>query len=336
MVNRIYAQDLTHKLYGYSQLDYKTTNDPRLEEGFRFTRINLINDFSLQSNARFVADLEYEDGTDISSKTTKGSVKVSRGFFEYNINSNTSVTMGKILTSFGLLNETHDFSITYLPIEVPLPYRPYIINGTNETRIFSKYSTGISFANSNKILNKYKWTNQFTIANGFRETLKGTDSNHDKALSLKSSLKYLENENTYEAGASVYTERDSSPFGGSYTRRFWTNAVHFKFENDSYNFSSEVFYSKFNSAIRNYQETLSYYACLGYTLSERLTPYLLYSKAVRDLSDQNSYDKDLVLGVNTNLLQQVIMKIEYTFTEREVVDRSKIYKTLATNLTVAF
>ncbi|MDD4974456.1 MAG: hypothetical protein PHY93_08895 [Bacteriovorax sp.] len=335
--NNARSQDFSHKLYGYSQLDFKSSNDPMLAEGFRLTRINLIDDFSLQDNARFVVDLEFEDGADISPEETKGSIKVSRGFFEYNFKSNTSVSFGKVLTPFGLLNETHDFTITYLPIEVPLPYRAFIpLSGNKYTRVFSKYSTGVSVKDTSKLFQKYNWINQFSVGNGFSETNKGADGNHDKGLSFKSSLKYLKEENIYETGGSIYTENDSSAFGGSSSKRFYTYALHFKFENNFFNISSEVIYSRFNSAVFNTQEALAYYACAGYTLSERLTPYLLYTKALRDLSNKKNYDRELALGVNATLLQQVILKIEYTMSEREVTGLSKNYQTIGTTLAIAF
>jgi hypothetical protein len=335
--NSLIAQELMHKLYGYSQLDYKASNDPNLPEGFHLTRMNLINDFNLQENARFVIDVEYEDGTDLSStKTSKGSLKVSRGFFEYNFKNNSSLNFGKILTPFGLYNETHDFTITYLPIEVPLPYRAFIPLSAGATRIFSKYSTGISYKDTTKNFDKFIWQNQFTILNGVRETQIGTDSNHDKGLSLKSSLKHLEGDNVYESGFSLYTEKDSSVFEGNGNKRFWTAALHFKFENNSYNFTTEVFHSQFNSANKDIQKALAYYACLGYTVNEHFIPYVLYTKAYRDLSNKKNSDKDIIVGVNSNLLPQVVLKIEYTKTEREVLEEDKNFQTIATDLAIAF
>jgi hypothetical protein len=332
-----YAQEINHKLYGYSQLDYKSGSDPFLYQGFHLSRINLIDDFNLQENARFLIDVEFEDGTDIAENRTKGSVKVSRAFFEYNFKSNTSISVGKVLTPFGLFNETHDFSITYLPIEVPLPYRAFITKANGSTtRIFSKYSTGLSVKDTSKILQNTNWVNQFTVSNGMSETNNGGDNNHDKALSLKSAFKYTNEDNVYDTGLSLYTEKDSSVFGGSTEKRFWTSALHFKFENNHFNISTEILSSRFNSSTSTTQKAIAYYACAGYTINEKYTPYVLYSMAYRDLSNKKNNEKNKIVGVNTNLLQQVILKVEYTNVERDLDDVDKRFDILAANLSIAF
>ncbi len=334
----VFAQEFSNKLYGYSQLDFKSSDDPVLLKGFRVSRINLIDDFNLSNESRFVVDVEYEDGTDLPSDAPlKGSVKLSRGFFEYNFHSNTSISFGKILTPFGLLNETHDFTITYLPIEVPLPYRKFIPVGTNQfTRAFSKYSTGISVKDISKFAQKYNWTNQLTVANGATETNRGSDPNGDKLISLKSSLKYTTGNNVFETGLSGMTEKDSSSFGGSDKKRYYTYGAHFKFENDKINFSAEAFYSKFNAATVNKQEALAYYANLGYSVNETTIPYILYSKAYRDLSNKNNSDREMIFGLNKSLMEKVILKFEYTRSEREVAELEKKFQTLAADLAVAF
>lgn len=335
--NNLNAQEFSHKLYGYSQLDYKASNDPNMLEGFHLTRINLIDDFTLQGNARFVVDLELEDGPDLSTDRLTGSIIVSRGYFEYSFQNDIIFSFGKMLTPFGLYNETHDFTITYLPIEVPLPYRSFLpLSDSGSTRIFSKYSTGISVKDTTKIFDKYNWTNQVTVSNGAKDTLKGTDTNHDKAISLKSNFKYLQDENIYETGFSVYTEKDSSVFEGMVDRRFWTNAIHFKFENDRFNFSTEALYSAFASATQTSQKALAIYGCLGYTINEKLIPYVLYTKAYRDLSNKKNFDKDIILGINSNILPQVVLKIEYTRSEREIAEVDKNFQTIATDLAITF
>lgn len=332
------AQDFSHKLYGYSQLDFKSSDDPLLLKGFRVSRINLINDFSLNNESRFVADIEYEDGTDLSSENPlKGSVKLSRAFFEHNFYTNTSVSFGKILTPFGLLNETHDFTITYLPIEIPLPYRQFIpVDSTTSTRMFAKYSTGISVKDISKFAQKYNWTNQFTVANGATETNRGSDTDGDKLISVKSSFRYTNGNDAFETGLSGLSEKNSSSFGGSDKKRYYTYGAHFKFENDKFNFSAEAFYSKFYTATVNKQEAFAYYANLGYSLNETTIPYLLYTKAYRDLSNKENQEREMIFGLNKTLSEKVVMKFEYTRSEREVNALEKNFQTLAADLAIAF
>ncbi len=115
---------------------------------------------------------EFEDGADISysPSNSKGTIKISRGFFEYSFSDVIILSVGKILTPFGMLNEVHDFSITFLPIEMPLPYRAIIPNGANGyARTFSKYSTGASLKIATNAGNHH-WVNQLTLSNGSNET----------------------------------------------------------------------------------------------------------------------------------------------------------------------
>jgi hypothetical protein len=189
---------------------------------------------------------------------------------------------------------------------------------------------------TSKILQNTNWVNQFTVANGMSETSTGGDKNRDKALSLKSAFKISHEENSYDTGFSLYTEKDSSVFGGSTEKRFWTTALHFKFENNHFNISTEVLSSRFNTSTATTQKSRAYYACVGYSVNEKYTPYVLYSMANRDLSIKKNSEKNMIVGLNTNLLQQVILKVEYTNVERDIEDVDKRFDILAANLSIAF
>lgn len=174
---------------GYFQTDYTSSENPSRDEGFQLRRINLIFNRPISKSARAFADIEYEDGTEISGDGGQGEVKISRGFVEFRLSRDLKLAAGKFLTPYGYYNEIHDFSASYIPIDPPaLIYgKNPIFSGNPSKRLYAKYSTGLRF---NYVKNSL--TIKSGVANGSEQTNTGTDSNKSPMFFFKSEYKFLD------------------------------------------------------------------------------------------------------------------------------------------------
>lgn len=175
---------------GYLQGDYTNTNNPEKSHGFQLRRINLIFNRAVSKTVRAFADIEYEDGAELSGNGGEGEIKISRGFAEFRVSRDMKVAAGKFLTPFGFYNEIHDFSASYIPIDPPsLIYGSNkVFQGNNTKRLYPKYSTGLRFKYTKESL-----TIKTGIANGGDQTNAGTDANKTPMGFLKAEYKILDN-----------------------------------------------------------------------------------------------------------------------------------------------
>ncbi|PIP96669.1 MAG: hypothetical protein COW00_14990 [Bdellovibrio sp. CG12_big_fil_rev_8_21_14_0_65_39_13] len=328
------AQSLKHKIYGYAQMDWNTSSDSDTKEGFQLKRVNLINDILLTNNSRFLADVEFEEGTDHTPSSNKGTVKVSRAFYEHSLSQHWKFQAGKVLTPYGLLNETHDFSIIYLPVNVPLPYRSQKITASRNARLYSKYTTGLSFNYKTSNHNRF-WDAQLSIGNGSQESDEGTDVNNDKSVAVKQQFKWYGDSITTNWGTSHFTEGDSTRYGGIGGQRMWSHNTFLGLESDNFQFNLELFYSKFNTGLTAKQESASGYSVLGYNLSDSTIPYLYYAQSKIDLREKE-WNSSFGIGLAHNISPAVVIKGEWIRTDQHQNFEEKAIDDWNTTLAISF
>ncbi|MCR9204343.1 MAG: hypothetical protein NXH75_07195 [Halobacteriovoraceae bacterium] len=175
---------------GYLQGDYTNTDNPEKSHGFQLRRINLIFNRAVSKTVRAFADIEYEDGAELSGNGGEGEIKISRGFAEFRVSRDLKIAAGKFLTPFGYYNEIHDFSASYIPVDPPsLIYGSNkVFQGNNSKRLHPKYSTGLRFKYTKESL-----TIKTGVANGGDQTNAGTDANKTPMGYLKTEYKILDN-----------------------------------------------------------------------------------------------------------------------------------------------
>ncbi len=173
---------------GYFQTDYTTSDNPNKNEGFQLRRINLLFNRPISKKARAFADIEYEDGTELSGSGGQGEVKISRGFVEFRVSRDLKLAAGKFLTPYGYYNEIHDFSASYIPLDPPAVIygKNQIFQGSQAKRLYSKYSTGLRLNYKKEDL-----TIKAGVANGSEQTSSGTDANKTPMFFLKTEYNIL-------------------------------------------------------------------------------------------------------------------------------------------------
>lgn len=167
--SQLHANELT----GYFQSDFTTSQDPDQPRDFQLRRINIIYTKKVMDNAKVLVDIEYENGLELAADGGPGEVKISRGYGELKLNSRTKLQIGKFLTPFGIYNEIHDFSASYVPIDPPIFFRKnQFFTGDSSRRAISKYSTGLLLH-----LKYHKLSIQTGLANGEQLEEDGSDKN---------------------------------------------------------------------------------------------------------------------------------------------------------------
>lgn len=302
-------------ILGYAQVDYLSSSSPEAEYGFQIRRFNLIFDENSSSKVRVLGDVEFEDGTDYSSANQKGAVKISRLFWEYQINKKLKLRTGKTLTPFGLYNELHDFSSAYQTIDVPHFYMDQPLrSGQVANRFFSKYSTGISIIG--EFLDEVKRSNileyNIFLSNGRDETSSGTDSDRRSAVGARLIYKFGE-AGSWQAGASIYNESVIQGIDGVANSRQQAIGVDLQNEGSIFLFQIEILRFQFEKSISGIAQARwvdDAYVHLGYNISPENTLYFHYEL---EKLNQNTteYLTDSRIGIMHTLTPKITLKAEF-------------------------
>lgn len=302
-INTVHA---AHSLYGYAQIDYSNTNDESEATGFQIRRINLINEFQTSQNIRLLADIEYEKGLQMASgEEGQGEILISRGFIEYHFNGTGKIQIGKILTPFGIYNEVHDFSATYLPVDVPQMYQTQKIGNNDEQRFFPKYLTGITYFGTTDPLKNSVFEYSFTLANG-DETKEGLDNNKSTALALRGSYKNMDND--FQFGFSGTREKKNKGIAGALGKFQNTYGIDFQIEGERIIWQLEGLYSQFEKADGTNQEALFGNSLLGFNFSSVSTLFVEYSHGILNLKTSDVSSREYILGYVKAIQQSLFFK----------------------------
>lgn len=311
------------KLNGFFDIEYEKADGPIGDEKGSFDQyhFNLLMEFPVSDTLFIKGHVEYEHGPQLPGN---GDIKIEWSYAEYLLSNALKLRAGMALTPFGIYNEMHDATPTYLSIRTPWEiYRSDKVGGS---AMFPKFSTGLfalgSYFTEGDLALKYV----IYAANG-ENTVKNPAENDD-------------NSNKALGGRVMVSPISGLTVGGSYfTGKKGTASI----DHDAWILSAEYAASllglraEYASSKLGGDTQVGWYGEASYTIST-LTPYTRYGSF--DPKDDQANDEwtEWVWGVYYPLQPNAALKAEY----RQFGGNSgnikvtEDYNEWATALTVAF
>ena len=344
------------KLNGFFDLEYeesykvsssmKDSSSVDRKGSFDQYHFNILMEFPMSDNVTVKGHIEYEHVPQLSGKkiqideagnkkvdvdTGKGEIKIEWAYLEYLLTNSIRLRGGMALTPFGIYNEIHDATPTYLSIRTPWGiYKTTSVGSLNNHAMFPKFSTGI-FALGNYLSDSDLRVNYvFYISNGenFSKNEAERDDNDNKALGGRVMVSPISG---LTVGGSFFTGKKQTSATDMENHTAWAGSLDYTIHNIG--LRAEYASSKLADITQK-----GSYGEVSYRVLRQMTPYLRYG--MFDPDDEGDEDEwsELVYGINYELQPHFIIKIENRHFKGDT-NNAKVsddYNELGAAVTVAF
>ena len=141
-----FPQQQKLNVYGFFDVEAIVNNKDAAGKRWSFDQhhLNFLVNYQLDDRFRVATEIDYEHGPVFSSAEITGKMYVGKAFLEYKYSDALLARIGIFLSPFGIYNERHDatptFLFTFLPHSV---YNKRELSFGVKGRLFAKQSTGI-------------------------------------------------------------------------------------------------------------------------------------------------------------------------------------------------
>jgi hypothetical protein len=335
--NQLFGFIGNSSFYGYSQIDFSIAQKVNDRAKFEINRVEVIGDFELSPQSRFLTDIEMEYNAYLGPNGNVGNIKFSQVWAEYSFMPEIKLRAGKILTNFGLYNKIHDASPTYFSISPPLLYERFNPNKdfTKKQRFYGKYLLGSELTGSinlDEIGSQFEYSLMF--GNGRIEYVGDTYVEKNTGVSGRFLYRpgFL---NGMQIGSSFYTDENQVGIAGVANGRELIAGLEFEYDWRNIQIQSELYISKFKNLSNLDQSAKLSYLQVAYTFDDIITSYLQLNLIKLDdmKSDLNGL---VILGLNHAISNKFFIKFEtqyhYSSVDYNVLD----YGSLKASLSIAF
>ena len=309
------AQD-RHQIYGY--LDFEATwSDVDSESrniSFDLRHISLVNTFRIDDRWRVFSEFEVEhefepepgeEGSDL--------FEIERAWVEYFYSPALAVRAGLLLTPFGIYNQRHGATPTYVMTYLPRSmYGEHASPTGNVDDMFADRGTGIEVVGSAPV---GTWSGSYAVyvLNGRGENADEADDNRNKGIGTRLQLRSpLEN---VVFGVSLYGDRNGAD-ADSNQQAF---AADVTLRRGQATLEVEGFIPRQErvdlggAPTGEYRLGLAYYAQGSYRIDDRITPFGRFEEYDPDRDAPDDVERIGVLGLNVALSTSVFFKSEVHF-----------------------
>ena len=289
------------KLNGFFDLQYQwaySNNSLGNTQGsFEQHHFNILLDFPVNNRISVKGHIEFEHAPKLSGNSPgSGDVNIEWSYFEYLVNNNIRLRAGAMLTPFGLYNEIHDATPTYVFTRIPWGiYRPDMVGGT---AMFPKFSTGLALLGEYFPESNLNFNYTFYIANGENDKKNEAelDENNNKALGGRIMLSPVSG---LSVGGSFYNGEKGVSKASHST---WAGSLEYL---------RPPFHIQAEYALSNLSKVneISWYGEVSY-LFKKAAPYIRYAELDPDNKKPNDEWSALIYGLAYKFQPNVILKIE--------------------------
>lgn len=290
---------------GFLDLEYEKADGPGHtttpvgdENGsFDQNHFNLLMEFAVSDTVTVKGHVEYEHGPQLPAQ---GAIQVEWSYVEYLVSNHMTLRGGLALTPFGIYNEIHDATPSYIPIQIPWEiYRTTSVGGH---AMFPKFSTGL-FALGRNVLPAGIGLNYVAyVANGENNTKNEAekDENSSKAIGGQVMISPLDG---VTVGGSYYQgEKQMAPTIGQ-DHVAWAGSLDLGLH--PIGVRAEYASSHLGSVTQN-----GWYGELSASV-KRLTPYVRYGGFDPDQNAGDDGWRALISGLNFRVQPSVVLKVEH-------------------------
>ena len=312
---RAAAQEEKLKFYGFFDFQVEATNEPGASVwSFHQHHLNLVTVYDLDDRWRLFTEVEYEHGPALEGSKGTGEVILERAVLEYHLSDAFEARVGKFLTPFGLYNERHDATPSYLSVSLPNSvYSDLRVNDLGRTQdLFAKFSTGAQVRGT---LARSGWEGEYAlyVSNGRGPAPSQLDNNGNKGVGGRLVVRIPGN--GIQLGASYYDERN----GEAANTRQQSLGFDATIRYHGLLLESEALVPRLekvslagapNGAFRTAR---AYYVQISHPFTDAVTPFARFDSFDNDVSVTGDRETELVAGLNFAATGSVFLKTEVHF-----------------------
>ncbi len=303
------------KTYGFFDMEVQASFDREDSDPWTFNQhhLNFIAIYPLSHNYRIFSEVEYEHGPTLSRNESSGKIYLAKGFLEYKHSDALRLRMGKFLSPFGIYNERHDATPTFIFTKLPYSvYGKHPLASGYKDRLFSKFTTGVQLV-GNIYPGSWELRYQLYAGNGRGAAPGGSDDNSNKGLGGR--LVITPPGGRLRLGASFYADKHGLDYG-TLQRSLGLDA---EFDAGNYHMEFELLrhhaeqLDSLNRPNGRYKVHLGYYLLGAYTFLEKITPFFRYDYIDHDTDEPGAAEIIGIVGLNISLTTRVYLKNEIHF-----------------------
>ena len=331
-----YAEQSKLEVYGFFDMEAEVSNKDAAGKIWTFDQhhLNIITIYPLDNKFRVFAEVAWEHGPFYSPSEMIGNIYLARAYLEYKYSDAFQLRMGTFLTPFGIYNERHDATPTFISTFVPQSvYGEHELSFMGKGRLFAKHGTGVQVLGTLSA-NKWEGKYQLYLSNGMGPSPTERDNNANKGIGGRLIISLpIE---TLRLGASYYTDRN----GDANNAR--QNALGFdsEFDYEDIHLETEVLLASLErldisgAPSGDFRKISGYYLLGAYTFFDKLTPFARYEWIGDNIDKDGHTHNATTFGINYSITPSVKLKNEIQFrSEGETVNSYQFY---VASIAVAF
>lgn len=301
--------------HGYMDFLYKQStkaeapdepNAPDPTNGaFDFRHLTFLADIRVTPELWIKTNVEFDHTPD--TELGHGGIIMEYGFAEYLVKDWFKLRAGKSLTPYGIFNEVHDASPTYLSVNIPeLIYKAETKGGF---AFIPKWVTGVSALGITNPCDGCEFDYVIYVGNGESVGINEGqyDSNHNKAVGGRAQISV--NDEAFLAGISAfYDEKAVSPT--KLTEIHWAYLISLNYSHSALNLKAEYGQSTLGSHAESVWCAQSSYR-IG-----RYTPYLMVEAIDPNDTQPDDFWNIYMAGVNVQVNKHMFLKFEWRENQR--------------------
>lgn len=335
-----YSQEQKLHAFGFFdfEMEFNNLDDIGKSGTFDQHHLNILANYILDNHFSVSTEIEWEHGPYFTSQSSTGKIYLAKAFVTYKHSNAFFIKAGKFLSPFGIYNERHDatptFLSTFLPQSVYGNKELSLEHEGHKSRLFAKFATGIQVF-GNLYLKEWSVKYQLYVSNGRDPNESELDNNTNKGFGwrfvVSPPLKGL------QIGTSYYMDKNGL------AHNTIQKTLGFDIEYDVSNFHLEAEYiipkfEKFNVLdipTGEFRSLRGFYILGAYTFFDKLTPFARYEFFDPDVNEKNNTERTMVFGLNYAATLSVYLKGEVHFHRYQDVS-IKEHEIFVLSIAVAF
>jgi len=308
---------------------------------FNQHHLNFIAIYTLSPSYRVFSEVEYEHGPSLGDSASSGKIYLAKGYLEFKRSDALRVRVGKFLSPFGIYNERHDATPTFLTTR--LAHSVYdaqpLATGLKD-RLFAKFTTGVQLV-GDFYPGRWEIRYHLYVGNGRGEDPGGSDDNSNKGLGCR--IVISPPVAKLQLGMSLYADRhghdnDTQQRSLGLDTEFDFGSLHGELE--LLNHWSELI-DLFEHPDGKFRHYRGFYILLAYRIGDKFTPCVRFGRANHDVDVSGASETTGMVGLNIAFTPRVYLKNElYLHRDRRQVIGSTYsvdrYGTYLASVAVAF
>lgn len=337
LVSPSIAQESRLQVYGFFDLEAEASNKDAAGKKLTFDQhhLNIISIFNLDECFRIFSEIEWEHGPKHDPSSASGTIYLARAFLEYKHSDACQLRGGIFLPPFGLYNERHDATPTFISTILPQSiYGKHLNSVGGKDRLYAKIVTGF-WGLGSVFVNNWGIEYHVYLSNGRGPRPAEKDNNANKGVGGR--LVITPPSGHLRLGMSYYTDRDGNALDSKQSALAWDA----EFEYEAFKLTSELFIPRGETAdstgalTGQFRQSLGGYVQGSVTLLERLTPFFRYDYFDNDVDKTKDAERIFTVGINYSISPKVYLKNELHF-HRFGNPNSRGYELYIGSVAVAF